>query len=95
MAGAPNLVKIGTVLDRAAQMRTGGGKGPVLAFSDAEQEPGAVAEAKDLRAIQFQISDLGSYYFVATQVCHRRRDQIAEHRVHERDERSEQTAAQE
>src|SRR5271169_3287615 len=39
MAGAPNLVEVGAVLDRAAQMCAGGGKGAVLTFSDAQQEP--------------------------------------------------------
>jgi hypothetical protein len=74
-------------------MRTGGGKCAILTFPDTKQESGTAAEAEDLATIRLQVSNPGSDHVVATQVWHRRRHQIAEDRIHKRDERSEQTAA--
>ena len=86
MAGAPDFVQVAAILNRAAQVRADSGYGVIFALGGHQQQRGASSEPENLRAIGFQVTDLGGDHFVSAKVHHARRNEIAQYGVKKRHE---------
>ena len=56
--------------------------------------PGSAAETENLSGIRLQFRELGGDDLVSAEICHRRRDKIAQHGIDERSKRGEQAATE-
>ena len=57
--------------------------------------PGRLPKRKILPLIRLQLRELGGDDLVPAEICHRRRDKIAQHGIDERSKRGEEAAAEE
>ena len=95
VAGTPDLAQIAAVLNRAAEMRAGGGEGPVSSIAVEDQQAGTAAEAEDLAAVRLQVASFGGHNLVSAEIDHGRRNEVAQHGIEERSQRGQDAAAEE
>src|SRR5208282_3195924 len=76
-------------------MGAGRRHGTILSAGRADQQTRAIAKSENLSAVRLQLREPGGDDLVPTEICHRRRDKIAEHGIEERSKRGEEAATEE
>src|SRR5208337_1198487 len=95
MAGTPDLAQIVAVLHCAGQMRASRRHGAILSAGSADQQTRVITKPENLSTVRLQLRKPGGDDLVPAEICHRRRDKIAEHGINERNKRGKQAAAEE
>src|SRR5215831_7075739 len=88
VAGTPDLLSIRTVLHRAVQVGAGGGKSPPFAARGTDQKAWLASEFENPATVGPQVCYLPCHYLIRLRFGHRWRQNEANHRVQEGNDRS-------
>src|SRR5579883_787058 len=95
VAGAPHVLHVIAILDRAREMGAGRRHGAIFSAGGADEYPRSIAEAEDLAAVWLELSNAAGHDRVASQVGRLGWNQVLEDGVDERRQsRQEPTAEQ-
>jgi len=94
MTGAPDVVEIRAVLNRAAEVGAHCRERIVLPVRQHDQERGMIAEPENLARVRLQVSDFSREHSITGELGRLRRNQKAKDRIKKRRKRCEDTRAQ-